>query len=113
MRINDYVRTNRGYIGKCVEPFNKKNSYDLMIDYRADITNIVKVSLNLIDLVSIGDYVNEQKVIDLYSPEGTYVLWIKLANGCIIHNTNDIHEIITSELASQVRYIVKRDGNNA
>ena len=106
MRVNDYVRTGRGYIGKCVEPFNKNKPYDLIIDYRADTTNIKKASLNLIDLVTIDDFINDYKVIDLCSPEGTYVLWVKLADGSIIHDSKEIKEFITAELIEQIKYKV-------
>ena len=68
--------------------------------------SIVKSSPNIIDLIEVGDYVNNEKVIQMYNPEGKYTLWIKLNDNTFIDNQEDIKSIVTKEQFSSMKYKV-------
>ena len=71
---------------------------------RSDV--IIKSSSNIIDLIEVGDYVNGMKVIQMYSPEGAYTLWIKLSDNTFIDNSEDIKSIVTKEQFEAMQYKV-------
>ena len=71
LRVNDYVRTDDGLIGKIVsEPYEYKDSIGHDIDFGDNniyneyemYQNIIKSSPNIIDLIEVGDYVNGHKI---------------------------------------------------
>lgn len=72
IEVNEYVRTNKGNIGKVVEirlGFNKdtqlyQNVYMLDNGLWTILEYIVKHSKQLIDLVEVGDYVNGELITD-------------------------------------------------
>ena len=93
IEVNEYVRTNKGNIGKVVEirlGFNKDTQLYQKI-YMLDnglwtiLEYIVKHSKQLIDLIGCGDIVNKELVIG------------------IIDITNDKEEIIGKKLITQYR----------
>ena len=113
MTEGDYVRTDDGLIGKIVsEPYEYKDSIGHDIDFGDNniyneyemYQNIIKSSPNIIDLIEVGDYVNGLKVIQMYSPEGKYTLWIKLSDNTFIDNSEDIKSIVTKEQFSCMEY---------
>lgn len=72
IEVNEYVRTNKGNIGKVVEirlGFNKDTQLYQKI-YMLDnglwtiLEYIVKHSKQLIDLIEVGDYVNGELITD-------------------------------------------------
>lgn len=73
IEVNEYVRTNKGNIGKVVEirlGFNKdtqlyQNVYMLDNGLWTILEYIVKHSKQLIDLIEVGDYVNGYRVINV------------------------------------------------
>ena len=76
IEVNEYVRTNKGNIGKVVEirlGFNKDTQLYQKI-YMLDnglwtiLEYIVKPSKQIIDLIEVGDYVNGREVLDIYKP---------------------------------------------
>ena len=64
MKIKDYVRTKKGEIGKIT--YISKYNTAITTDYTTNptiakcvsISNIIKSSPNIIDLIEVGDYVN-------------------------------------------------------
>lgn len=68
---------------------------------------IIKSSPNIIDILEVGDYVNGLKVIQMYSPEGKYTLWIKLSDNTFIDNSEEIKSITTKEQFKNIEYEVK------
>lgn len=77
IEVNEYVRTNKGNIGKVVEirlGFNKdtqlyQNVYMLDNGLWTILEYIVKHSKQLIDLVEVGDIVNGYRVINVINKE--------------------------------------------
>lgn len=76
IEVNEYVRTNKGNIGKVVEirlGFNKDTQLYQKI-YMLDnglwtiLEYIVKHSKQLIDLIEVGDIVNGMEVLDIHKP---------------------------------------------
>lgn len=78
MKVGDYVRTKSGGIGKTIEIDNNASCSHIITDNETFglgwdgeqvnwdfITEIVKSSPNIIDLIEIGDYVNGNKVTDI------------------------------------------------
>lgn len=116
MEVREYVRTDDGLIGKIVsEPYEYKDSIVHDIDFGDNniyneyemYQNIIKTSPSIIDILEIGDYVNGLKVIQMYSPEGKYTLWIKLSDNTFIDNSEDIKSITTKEQFKNIEYEVK------
>ena len=123
MKVGDYVRTKDGYIYKIEDG---EEFYEDCVDVGigtipdvdgiwidkehfqyVDKREIVKSSPNIIDLIEVGDYVNGLKVIQMYSPEGKYTLWIKLSDNTFIDNSKDIKSIVTKEQFEQISYKVR------
>ena len=112
MTEGDYVRTKHG-IEKITDikewvhfqGYEKiittdKNQYETLYEQN----EIKKSSPNIIDILEKGDYVNGLKVIQMYSPEGKYTLWIKLSDNTFIDNSEDIKSIVTKEQFSCMEY---------
>lgn len=80
IEVNEYVRTNKGNIGKVVEirlGFNKdtqlyQNVYMLDNGLWTILEYIVKHSKQLIDLIGCGDIVNRHLIIDKYEDVNEY-----------------------------------------
>ena len=116
MEVGEYVRTDKGLIGKVI----KKEEYDthFILEYKGQYckrvlttsgtdSEIVKSSPNIIDVIEVGDYVNGLKAIQMYSPEGKYTLWIKLSDNTFIDNSEEIKSIATKEQFKNIEYEVK------
>lgn len=114
MKVNDYVRTEWGDIERIVRVDNDNIIVEIEEDedgrtyskmcYKEDI---IKSSPNIIDILEVGDYVNGLKVIQMYSPEGKYTLWIKLSDNTFIDNSEEIKSIATKEQFKNIEYEVK------
>ena len=116
-----YIRTEDGYIGKCIDIdsdyfmfFDKpvyKNFSDTFDSCYLSNIDIKKASFNIIDLIEVGDYVNGEKVtsaepvdkkdIERYLGFGDYDYYI--------HNSEDIKDIVTKEQFNSCKYVVERD----
>ena len=98
---NEYVRTDRGNIGKYKDFFN--NYFEV----------IIKNSQNIIDLIEEGDYVNGYKVLDVVEDMKTRELHLEMPmdytnpelGDCTIYN-KDIKDVVTKEQFNQLKYIV-------
>ena len=72
LKPNDYFRTFDGQIFKSinVSPIKGNEIYYANGDYTwADISAVDKFSDNPIDLIEVGDYINEEKIIEIRVPE--------------------------------------------
>ena len=67
MEIGEYVRTKEGHIHKITSQL----AIDMLM-FTKEIDPIVKHSKNIIDLIEVGDYVNDEIVIDI-SERGLYL----------------------------------------
>ena len=109
MRIGDYVRTDKGLIGKVI----KKEEYDthFILEYKGQYckrvlttsgtdSEIIKSSPNIIDILEVGDYVNGYEVTskDQFLGFGNHDWYM----------TNDeIKSIVTKEQFKNIEYEVK------
>lgn len=107
LRINYYVRTDDGLIGKIVsEPYEYKDSIGHDIDFGDNniyneyemYQSIIKSSPNIIDLIEVGDYVNGEKVTDKFD----YLL--AFGNNDYYKNENEIKNIVTKEQFKEMEY---------
>lgn len=123
MKVGDYVRTKRGVIARILKINSTgsitcdRNIYWGAGDYNSkkvlcDLTQIIKSSPNIIDLVEIGDYVNGYYVEDVrgvYDGEDAHFI-IRLASGCNYFQPDimeDIKSIVTKEQFESMEYEVK------
>ena len=130
IKAGDYVRTNKGIIGK-IETINKygvitkyddeedkistAENYYINKGLEVNEDDIVKHSKNIIDLIEIGDIVNNHYVKAVYL-DGA-VKYIKLDNAYSPENhftgvrtyEDDIETILTKEQMEANQYVVKRN----
>ena len=78
IKVNDYIRTKNGKIGKVIDISNvtgqKRKKYLIKwkiakVYYITDM-RIQKSSKNIIDLIEVGDYVNGSKIIEIDNCKG-------------------------------------------
>lgn len=121
IEVGKYVRTKSGGIGKIIEIDNShiitdNETFGLGWDGEQVnwdfITEIVKSSTNIIDLIEVGDYVNGMKIIDTSSQH--YKLVANLIDNnakeglknVFINNEKDIKSIVTKEQFESIKYEV-------
>ena len=103
LRVNDYVRTNKGTIDK----LTKENIMTYEVALMGFGEKPIKSSPNIIDLIEVGDYVNgylviekdinnELRYIDLKDRNMKYVKYL------------DIKSIVTKEQFKNIEYEVKQ-----
>ena len=111
IEVNEYVRTNKGKIGKVVEirlGFNKdlqvyQDIYKLDNGLWTILDYIVKHSKQLIDLIGCGDIVNRHLIIDKYEDVDEYGndFWcLIIEDDSLLNKTireEDIQTILTKE----------------
>ena len=110
IEVGEYVRTVKKGIKRIDKIFEKcpvnRYGYEIGSDWEGKeysiikTTDIVKHSKNIIDLIEVGDYVNGEKITDIYY--GSRVSSIK-SN----FNEEDIKSIVTKEQMAQMEYKVK------
>lgn len=69
IEVNEYVRTKDGVIGKVIKVLSNRVFLD-NLGYAVLIKDIVNYSKQLIDLIEVGDYVNEREVKHIAMFEG-------------------------------------------
>ena len=118
-----YIRTEDGYIGKCIDIdsdnfmfFDKpvyKNFSDTFDSCYLSNIDIKKASFNIIDLIEVGDYVNDERVYYAYcSSEGSTGLFIEEAGIRVwLEKDSQIKDIVTKEQFDSMKYVVERDTN--
>lgn len=123
-----YIRTEDGYIGKCIDIdsdnfmfFDKpvyKNFSDTFDSCYLNNIDIKKASFNIIDLIEVGDYVNGNKVTKLGFDK--LLLHCKtiechqedLSRGyegvTFMYTNSDITDIVTKEQFDACKYVIER-----
>lgn len=113
MEVGEYVRTDKGLIGKVI----KKEEYDthFILEYKGQYckrvlttsgtdSEIVKSSPNIIDILEIGDYVNGGQVREIEKD------YIRISGGSYIWQflkKEEIKSIVTKEQFKNIEYEVK------
>lgn len=64
--LNEYIRTKNGKIDKVINDNYYISEYIECEKGIVDKERIIKHSFNIIDLIEVGDFVNENEVIDKY-----------------------------------------------
>lgn len=114
IRVNDYVRTKQGVIGKVLEIDDIFAYVDREVGYIEETGTsidyiqkriITKHSPNIIDLIEVGDYVNGYKVRATYlEGERQYIKFEKLND--IRMYEKDIKSIVTKEQFNSIKYVI-------
>ena len=113
IEVGEYVRSNLGTIGKVTKIEDGKFLYEnkCLICF---ITNVVKHSKNIIDLIEVGDYVNGMLVTNVmvldknsdYIP--TTIIFCNRDENCTLQPVRiyeqDIKSIATKENFSSIEY---------
>lgn len=114
MKVNDYVRTDDGLIGKIVsEPYEYKDSIVHDIDFGDNniyneyemYQNIIKVSPSIIDILEVGDYVNGLKVQEVNNEIKGFGTIVFDKDNSIMEDY--IYSIVTKEQFKNLEYEVK------
>lgn len=121
IEVGEYVRTFNGLIGKvnCIELAGIGTRYagefitDTIIQFddgrvyerRVREKNITKHSKNLIDLIEVGDIVNNGYIYEIGNSENKDI-WIHTLNGFLLYE-QDIRTILTHEQYEQNCYKAK------
>lgn len=121
MKIGDYVRTKKGIAKIIGQNDEMRFSYplawitDTFLEINDDTEyvyeeDIIKSSPNIIDLIEIGDYVNDEKIVDIGcltngSEKGTKVIDYYIAPNSVNYFKNeDIKSIVTKQQFSSMEY---------
>ena len=125
MKINKgmYVRTKKG-IGRVTE-YIKHESWGYIVKVlgqyscythtsNGELSDVIKASHNLIDLIEVGDYVNGTFVLDfktLATGEKAVIVdgLINYGWGQGVTPVSDIKDIVTKEQFNSMKYVVERD----
>ena len=70
IKENEFIRTKTGKIDKVINNNYYMSQYIECEKRIVEKENIVKHSFNIIDLIEVGDFVNENEVIDKYLFDG-------------------------------------------
>ena len=113
MKVGDYVRTKSGGIGKTIEIDNSASCSHIITDNETFglgwdgeqvnwdfITEIVKSSPNIIDLIEVGDYVNGLKVDKKYEDR----VVINTRDDIIVWFEYQIKSIVTKQQFEAMEY---------
>lgn len=113
MKIGDYVRTKsygikkiNGFISTLEEDFIDCN-YNKYTRCLINKKDIIKSSPNIIDLIEVGDYVNEMTVHCVYADRDEIVvggLDILIQDTLVILKSNSIKSIVTHEQIESMEY---------
>lgn len=131
IKVGEYVRTEDGIIGKVLEEDDISDKgiciNNSFFDDWGEITdfvkyeNVIKHSSNLIDLIEVGDFVNDYKVLDMEdsiyknskriliyrNQKERYERWIYIQEyDGKIHTQDDIKSIVTKEQMKSIEYEV-------
>lgn len=114
MEVGEYIRTDKGLIGKVI----KKEEYDthFILEYKGQYckrvlttsgtdSEIIKSSPNIIDILEVGDYVNGGQVREIEKD------YIRISGGSYIWQflkKEEIKSIATKEQFKNIEYEVKQ-----
>lgn len=116
IKVGEYIRINNDNrncigVGKVTKIFNDviyldmNNKYDLPVSFK--IENIIKHSKNIIDLIEVGDIVNNGYIYEVGKTKDEHK-WVHSLNGLLLFE-NDIKTILTHEQMEENQYVVKRN----
>lgn len=114
-----YIKTQDGRICKILK-LNEPLEDDGYLDHNdigsASIQekNVIKASFNIIDLIEVGDYVNDAFVLDfetLQTGEKSVIVdgLINYGWGQGVIPASEIKEVVTKEQFNSCKYVVERD----
>lgn len=105
IKVNDYVRTDNGYIVKIDE---EKKNLQMLKFLDVEYGNIVKHSNNIIDLIEVGDYVNGKEIIKIDKQENSICYGYRYKDEARIWSiyNEDIKSVLTKEQFSSLEYII-------
>lgn len=109
IKVGEYVRTYNGLIGQVVQITNS-NNYAIRIYNGAEYVVravIAKHSCNIIDLIEVGDIVNNGYIYEVGKTKDEHK-WVHSLNGLLLFE-NDIKTILTHEQMEENQYVVKRN----
>lgn len=125
IKVEEYVRTKNGLIGKVNKielagsgvRFGGEFLTDTIIQFndgkvyerRVKTQQIFKHSFNLIDLIEVGDYVNGEKVIEVHLDLGYVFVDKETELGTKTFCDYQIETILTHEQMEENQYVVKRN----
>ena len=107
MNVGDYVRTEKGIIGKIthIDKDLVRVDNDKIITWVSEHKEIVKISPNIIDLIEKGDLVNSKKVVKNCLEDGGNII---LFEDGFCANNDEIKSIVTKEQFSQMEYKINK-----
>lgn len=102
LEVGMYVRTKDGYISQ-YKYYNTTNMGKLLCiplnnGTFANIEDIVKASHNIIDLIEVGDYVNNERVEEIWKEI------VLVGQECRPISFNNIKSIVTKEQFESMKY---------
>lgn len=105
IEVGEYVRSKIGSIGKVTKIEDNKYLYEnkTLITW---VGNVTKHSFSIIDLIEVGDIVNNGYIYEIGNSEDGYK-WIHNLNGLLLFE-DDIKTILTKEQYMQNCYTVER-----
>lgn len=110
IEIGEYVRFKNGKIRKIIG-IDKDNHYCVDINYNGakyltvfEVATIIKHSSNIIDLIEVGDYVNGEKVEEIFEDGLIYYHAIRLQTNKNDFLEQDIISIATKEQFENIEY---------
>ena len=108
MKVGDYIRTINGEIYKLIDDF-ALIYFQKEQEHGIPEHKIIKFSPDIIDLIKVGDYVNEYKVIDIaQAPEKALYLNDISQKGALIPIYDyQIKSIVTKEQFESMEYKVR------
>ena len=119
LEVGQFVRLKSGYICKIINinDFREPNmKYGVEANYLKDVMfigddDVVKASYNIIDLIQVGDYVNDYKVVDIIHNnrklEPSTMVYCEYGNNYIGFYNKEIKSVITDEQMEQMAYKVE------
>lgn len=111
IKENEFIRTKTGKIDKVINNNYYMSQYIECEKRIVEKENIVKHSFNIIDLIEVGDFVNENEVIDKYLFNGEIPVLETTGDEtnakCMCEG--DIKTILTHEQYNRNCYTVKEE----
>ncbi len=118
MKVGDYVRTNKGEIGKIIDFINEPTDYyfncymttlkQFTDKYITEYNNNIKSSPSIIDLIQVGDYVNGSKVLDIAQAPKKAIYTEQENGGALLPIVNNrIESILTKEQFESMEYKIR------
>ena len=113
LEVGEYVRSKQGYIAKVTSTSEEIICFDSAIQFYyeedwtllgSELDKVKAHSFNIIDLIEVGDYVNEYKVQDIVKTDNKHILYCEgeYVGGGI--QKNQIETIVTKEQFKGMEY---------